>query len=745
MDGIYLDLRRHHHLLRPLRRRHVLTPHILTFLPYDKLTSLFSYTAVVLLAFDRWTNTVERTELINFNIAKWIFCACIFLSLIICGIDWFYAVRVIKSDGVAVAYMNVIALRYNCIRGGPGKGDTGWKRFLVFSKLTESRGFVDYIALLTYFSFKGWIRVIFAEGPRVVINTLTFISVTKADDMVTGGDNALNAIEKFAKNFAAMYEEDKTQVIVLCTMGFTTLLWIFSILRLFAAACSYVCYLWHAMGGSSLHDYCKDRIDSRMTDIVKKKHDKALAKEKKANDKLLRQPTIPVFGPSSPPPSSSSFAPLKRSNTEEALGMGSTANLLPHHSHPSPPQSIYTTASAASSNLLNREPTLPNISELEKGYSSPAPAMPSIPPQHQRQVPTRQQSNAAYNSYSTILDAYHDPTPTGTPPPMPLQSLPPHRDQNQVLGGYQGPTGPFPRDRVARQPYPESDQPISYDAYNPGPGGPNGQFGHPQRSMTGGMGVPRPMQGPINRGMAGTAPPSMEMGYGPQRRPSPLNHQQQSGTPPPQGQNTGGYVTYNPALDPSRNGGGSGGSGGERESPMNNQNQDPGSRRNSIAGSEAGSVHNQDGGPRGAQGQQQGWRGHEFDFGPNASGPNTGETGYQSPYSSEPQQDHQRGPPPSRSNLPVGTGGYNYAPEGMRPPPRAATAGPSAMGGQGAEWTPPPRSLTAGPGAQGMRGPPGPPRREDWGHKQPQGPLGPPQQQQRGPPPQRGPPRAEDW
>ena len=51
--------------------------------------------------------------------------------------------------------MDSIALRWHSMRGGRGKEDTGWKRFLVFAKLTEKRGRRDYVALFTYFSFKG--------------------------------------------------------------------------------------------------------------------------------------------------------------------------------------------------------------------------------------------------------------------------------------------------------------------------------------------------------------------------------------------------------------------------------------------------------------------------------------------------------------------------------------------------------------------------------------------------------------
>lgn len=120
------------------------------------LTSRDSYTAVILLAYNRWTNdTLQEASLVSFEVAKIVFSVCISLSFVLLAIDWWVAVQVLRSDGVAEAYMNVIAVRINCIRGGPARGDSGWKRFLVFSRLTKSRGIVDYLALLTYFAFKG--------------------------------------------------------------------------------------------------------------------------------------------------------------------------------------------------------------------------------------------------------------------------------------------------------------------------------------------------------------------------------------------------------------------------------------------------------------------------------------------------------------------------------------------------------------------------------------------------------------
>lgn len=353
---------------------------------------VISYTAVILLAFNRWTNKIEREEIIDFQVARIIFCACILVSFILLGIDWFIAVKVMKTDGVAEAYLNVIAVRWNCIWGGKGKGDSGWKRFLVFSKLTSSRGFHDYIALFTYFSFKGWLRIIVAEGPRVVINALTFISVFKLQTLVKD-KNASEGFDKFWTNVSELYKDDKMQVIVLGTMAFTTLLWALAILRLLLASILYGCFLWHAMGeGNNLRGYCKERIDTRMGAIMQKKHDKAVAAEKQKRRSLLRQPTLPLLVSG-------------ESQGYHPEAMSSTAKLVP-----SPPESVRMAPTKVDMNReptlpkLNREPVVPNISELERGIKSPG-AMSGIHHPAPARTMTRR-TNESHDGYSTPPPQY---------------------------------------------------------------------------------------------------------------------------------------------------------------------------------------------------------------------------------------------------------------------------------------------------------------------------------------------------
>lgn len=109
------------------------------------------FTAVNLLFFNRWSGQVK--PVISFKIARWIFAACILLSLVLLVYRWVRALRVIKSGVIAASYLDPLAVRVQCIR--PGKRGQGWRRFLVFAALTEGRKGAEYVALFTHFSFEG--------------------------------------------------------------------------------------------------------------------------------------------------------------------------------------------------------------------------------------------------------------------------------------------------------------------------------------------------------------------------------------------------------------------------------------------------------------------------------------------------------------------------------------------------------------------------------------------------------------
>ncbi|KAK2798716.1 hypothetical protein FQN50_008754 [Emmonsiellopsis sp. PD_5] len=269
-----------------------------------------TFTAVNLIAFNRWST--ELKPLIDRSISKWIFAGCIILSFVLLGYRWIRAIRVIKQGGVAQSYLDPLAVRVQSIRMGE-KGQ-GWRRFLVFAELTKSKKGADYVALFTYYNFEAWLRVVFAEGPRQVINATTLYSVLQLN-LIPVGEHAApkgtSGLTQFFNNIEALADKDKRQAVILSAMLFTLVIWVFSMLSLILSVVLYLLFLWHHIPteDGSLTDYCRRKINTRFERIVKQKVDKALAKgvvlqDRKPTDlefgpgSFKRQPTLPNFGES---------------------------------------------------------------------------------------------------------------------------------------------------------------------------------------------------------------------------------------------------------------------------------------------------------------------------------------------------------------------------------------------------------------------------------------------------------------
>lgn len=111
--------------------------------------SVDSFTAVNLLAFNRWSSKIEPR--IPISVSKWIFSGCIIASFVNLAFEGIRATRVMRRRNVAECYMDSLAARWESIRLGSGQG---WRRFLVFTELTKSNKGAEYVALFTYFNFQ---------------------------------------------------------------------------------------------------------------------------------------------------------------------------------------------------------------------------------------------------------------------------------------------------------------------------------------------------------------------------------------------------------------------------------------------------------------------------------------------------------------------------------------------------------------------------------------------------------------
>jgi hypothetical protein len=279
-----------------------------------------TFTAVNLLAYNKWTSKVEPK--IPLEYARWIFAGCILFGFVLYIFNWIFAIRAIRRGGIADSFLDPLAATLQSMRG------SGWRRFLVFSNLTQSKKGTDYIAYFVYFSFQSAIRVIIAEGPRQAINGMTLYSVMQ-DKLMDGDGSEKPNIVQFWANLQHLFQENNYQALTMCAMLFTLIIWVISALSLLISLILYLVFLWHYIPQQDgrLKVYCRRKIDRRLEKIVEAKIKAAMEDEEKRTrkaekkaeqqagisrkktgellperpTKVIRQPTLPVV-PVTPDP-----------------------------------------------------------------------------------------------------------------------------------------------------------------------------------------------------------------------------------------------------------------------------------------------------------------------------------------------------------------------------------------------------------------------------------------------------------
>ncbi|KAH0404768.1 hypothetical protein KCU89_g795, partial [Aureobasidium melanogenum] len=344
-----------------------------------------TFTAVNLLAYDKWSSQIEPS--IPLKYSKWIFAACIMFSWALCIFEWVRAIRVIRRGSVAESYMDSVAATLQSMR------PQGWKRFLVFAELTKSKKGVDYVALFVYFAFKGAVRIILAEGPRQVVNAITLYSFMQSD-LIPTGDHAATAdhssFEQFWINVETLAESNREQAVVLFTMLFTLVIWVISALCLIIAVVLYLVFLWHYIPQKDgrLSNYCRRKIDHRLDKVVGQKVKQALEEQekkqaqseakaaRKANQlpsrpQTNRKPTLPQVAAQTPDLDSKSDFGLVRQHTEDRPAL--------------PPLRTFTAPEPA----LRREQT-----PLSLNATKPPPRTQTAPPMAMHRQPSSPKLNA---------------------------------------------------------------------------------------------------------------------------------------------------------------------------------------------------------------------------------------------------------------------------------------------------------------------------------------------------------------
>ena len=374
-----------------------------------------TFTAIQLLIFDKWAGQIQPA--IPLNISRWIFAGCIILSFVLLFYRWLRAIRVMRQGGVAKSYLDPLAVRIQSIRWGKARG---WKRFLVFAELTKSRKGADYVALFAYFSFEAWLRIVFAEGPRQVVNALTLYSVMRLN-LIPEGEHAAregnSPVGQFFVNIGVLAGKNHLQAVILFGMLWTLIIWVLSVLSLIISIILYLVFLWHHIptDAGGLSGYCRQKINRRMERVVKTKVDKALRKEnelraraearaaREGND-IKKQPTLPNLGDSSS--DLGDFPGLSRQTTMTTL-----------------PE--YSSRPGTSTNPSNASlPTLPDLSER---------------PQMPQRVVTQGSENS-WTSYSSNAPLLSGAGEMGYAPERP-QAWP--ADGNPAWGSRPAPTRNF--------------------------------------------------------------------------------------------------------------------------------------------------------------------------------------------------------------------------------------------------------------------------------------------------------------
>ncbi|KAF1940513.1 hypothetical protein EJ02DRAFT_229342 [Clathrospora elynae] len=378
-----------------------------------------AFTAVNLLAFDKWTSEVKPK--VPFVVAKWIFAITIIISYVFLAYRWIRVLRVMRSGSVTECYLEPLAAILQSMR--LTKSGQGWRRFLVFAELTKSKKGANYIALFVYFQFKSALLILVAQGPRIALNAITLYAVMQAQ-FIPGGDHSAkdrSNFEQFFFNIKTMVDTgNRQETIIYFTMLFSLVIWVIAALGLIISALLYIFFLWHYIprADGSLTQYCRRKVETRLERIVGKKIKKAIEKEnqqlkkeeqraikKGAFDASKSRPTLPKLSGEDDDPST--VFGLQRSDTMD------TNATLPPYSVNAP---SYTSNAPSRSNTMNTvntgrsllKPTLPTLDERPSmparsnteftnftstsygsnapmlsqaggmGRSSPAPAMPPL-------------------------------------------------------------------------------------------------------------------------------------------------------------------------------------------------------------------------------------------------------------------------------------------------------------------------------------------------------------------------------
>jgi len=212
------------------------------------------FTAVTMLSSEGWTNQIYSTcgsncaVKIQFDAAKWVFVGCIIFSFLLLAYEAHKAKKIIASRDISYAFTNVMANAYYSLRS--------YDHFCFFCQIENSTKKKDDFAFFIFFTFKGWKRLLLADGPRQSINALILYSFWQVKDGSWDPEDYLKS-------------DDLLTSALFLTMMFTVIVFAGSVLLLLIAAICYVPLLCYIQG--NLKEYCCHKVDKRIGELIKRK------------------------------------------------------------------------------------------------------------------------------------------------------------------------------------------------------------------------------------------------------------------------------------------------------------------------------------------------------------------------------------------------------------------------------------------------------------------------------------------
>lgn len=368
------------------------------------------------------------------------------------------------------------------------------------------------------------------------MNALTIVSVANLQQGIMDHEDAGSIMDKFWNNVKTMWDHNHLSAVTLGTMAFTTILWIIDILELLIAACFFICILWHVMDGASLHNYCKVRIDRRLAEIVRKKYEKELQRDREKRRSLLaRQPTVPMLD--MPDKKDAPTVPTMVRVDEEYYNStpGSTTEILAPR--------LYGGANNSNENYSSTTALVPSAEPLPTSHPSTVYTVSWEPPPMAREpmVPDLDGLDSSASSSKQPMQHSYETSPS---PPIPLQSLPPHNNGQSGFVSDRLPMSRGPTPLQQRPPPPPLQQrlPLPQRFHTPSPAPESGDSAYAAVAAASQYIQQTSEQHSNNAGPAWQEPRGQMMdgqnqidgqGYSRPRPPPQQQQQQENASPPP--------------------------------------------------------------------------------------------------------------------------------------------------------------------------------------------------------------------